>query len=158
MSILQGFKENGWDLFVKFHPNQIDDQVKKFYEHYSDCENIRFVDKHDSINDWINKVEIVISEVSLAIFNSIAEGKPVMALCSPLHYSMIKQHEKGIKIYQNIEDMFSELSKIESDWYYYQQWREETVIRQDNYFRSYVQEGEDSIKEMANILKRECGL
>lgn len=159
--MLQQFKENGWKLYVKFHPSQIDDPVKELYELYSDCENIQFVDKNESIYDWIKKVDIIISDRSGSFFDSIIEGKPVMALCSsPLHYSHMKQHEKGIIIYQNIEDMFSELSKIENDGYYYQQWRKKTVTRQDDYFRSYMQEeGEDDpIKEMANILKKECGL
>lgn len=158
MKILQHFKENGWKLYVKFHPNQLDEQVKELYEQYLNCENIQFVDKNESIYDWIEKADIIISDKSLSIFDSVVKGKPVMVLCSPLHYSIMKVHERGINIYQNIEDMFSELSNIENDWHYYQLWREKTVARQDDYFRSYIQEEGNPIKEMADILKRECGL
>lgn len=156
--ILQQFKENGWKIYVKFHPRQIDEQVKELYEQYSDCENIQFLDKNESIYDWIEKADIIISDRSLSIFDSIVEGKPVMVICSPLHYSMLSAHERGIHIYQNMEDLFLELDNIENDWYYYQQWRDKTVTRQDDYFQGYVQEEGDPIKQMADILKRECGL
>ena len=144
-----------WKLYVKFHPNQQESQIKQLYEQYSDCESIQFVDKKESIYDWIEKADVIITDKSLLVFDSITAGKPVMVLCSPLHYSLMSIHEKGVRIYQSMEKLFEELKHIENDREYFEQWRKETVNMQDNYFKSFMKDS-DALKDMADALKGEC--
>ncbi|MBQ6886196.1 MAG: CDP-glycerol glycerophosphotransferase family protein [Lachnospiraceae bacterium] len=152
--ILSCFNENGWKLYVKFHPNQQENQVKKYKKQYENSKNIQFVNKDDSIYEWIEKADIIITDKSLLVFDGITAGKPVMVLCGPLHYSLMSIHEKGVQIYQRIEEMMEELKSIENDWDFFLQWRKETIKRQDNYFKSFIKES-DAIKDMANALKIE---
>lgn len=153
--ILRKFKDNGWELYVKFHPNQQEDQTAELYRKYANDRNIHFVDKKDSIYGWINKADVIITDKSLLVFDSIVEGKPVMVLCSPLHYSMLRRHEPGVSIYQNPEDLFIQLERLEKDLSFFADWRERTVRKQDEYFQSFMKD-RDAIKDMADALKLEC--
>lgn len=156
-TILKKFEESNWKLYVKFHPVQSDDQVKTYTRQYSQSKNISFIDKNDSIFKWIEKVDVVITDKSLLIFDSIALGKPVIAICSPYHYFLIGQHQKGIQIYQNMDEMFKMLKEIEDDRTCFVRWREEVLRKQSAYFMSLMKES-DPISDIADVLKQECSI
>lgn len=153
--VARWFEENEKTLYIKFHPSQNENQIELLREKYSNSKNVKIVDKKDSIVDWIDKSDIIITDKSMCIFDGITYGKPVMVLCSPLHYDLMKIHSEGVNIYQSFEELFLVLKKVTSNREEYIKWRDKTVLKQDNYFMNYVSQ-DDAIKDIADKIKKEC--
>ena len=154
-NILKKFEENNWKLYVKFHPGQLEAQVEELYYQYKESDNIIFIDKKESIYEWIEKVDVIITDKSLLIFDGIVLEKPVMAICSSYHYYLIGRHEEGVQIYQNIEQMFQLLESIEKNREYFEKWKE-VVLRQQKKYLNGLMKDSNPIDDIVEILKKEC--
>ena len=154
-AIMEMFERNGWKLYVKFHPGQVDSQVECFRDLYTTSKNIEFVDKKESIFDWMPKMDMVITDKSLTAFDAITERKPIMIICGEHHYELMKRHSEGMHIFTSFEKLESELSKLQNDRNFFTKWSEDTIKRQDAYFLSLIDD-QDVIERMAEALRKEC--
>lgn len=146
------FEENKYSLLMKFHPHQNMNQINDLVDMYGNSKYIRIADKNESFSKILEDIDIVITDKSLCIFDGIVERKPVMVLCSPYHYELIKQHSEGLRIYTDADEMFTELKRIESDSSYFEKWKAETLQLQDQYFLKYKKD-KDGLCEMIEVLK-----
>ncbi len=157
MSVLDFFSRNDTaSLYVKFHPNQMQQEIRRFYQKYENCKNIQFKDNKVNIKDIFEQVEIVVTNCSLTIIDAAVRKKAVICVVDKTEYQLVKQHEEGIYIITNIDDLLKLLKSLQEDSEYRKQWITSCINKQNTYFSRFIAD-KDSKDERMKAMKIELG-
>ena len=144
-------RNNNAKLFIKFHPNQAEQEISGFYAK-NRSKNIKFSLKGDNIVKVMENVDIVITNCSLTIIDAVLQQKAVICVVDKVEYELVRQHEKGIVIitkYENLEEL---LEQLKSNEIYRQQWLDDCLEKQNLYFSSMIERIENK-NQRIKILK-----
>lgn len=131
-------------LTVKYHPHQDDKQVREFYKKYAQINRVRFVDKYQSIEKYIENVDVVITTVSTVVFDAAIRKKLVVCIVNSVSEQLII-HLKDYFYLVRREDL--NINKILND----RTFRENQIMKQNMYLeRLFYNTGD---KNMVGVLK-----
>ncbi len=95
-TILQSVREVDFQLTVKYHPHQEGKLIKNIIKKYDNSNRIEFVNQYNSIEEYIENADIVITTLSTVIFDAAVKKKLVICLVDDL----------GIELSDHLKDNF----------------------------------------------------
>ena len=99
-------------IIFKNHPNidkSLDNDIRELAAKY---ENIKFIDKGVSIDSLISGCDLVITDASTIIFDTIIEQKPLFCIMGCQDYEIARKNLPGLKIYRDIMEMCNRINAI----------------------------------------------
>lgn len=158
--IIDQCKNKDIELYIKYHPGQQDAFIQNFIEKIGKYHNIYYIDKQESIEQYIQKVDIVITTPSTVILDSALKKKLVICLVDSLVYQLVKHIEAGFIIKRRDElsiekyiKMAENKLELHSDYQRY-------LERQRNFLQEFFEEKEnfnDIFIEIISTIKNEEG-
>ena len=162
---LQAFKENndkmleyakenkGVKLYVKFHPDQSDDQLLGI-EKYECEDNIVFIDKQQNLLDFIDSVYMVLSTLSLALLDAMARGIPAISLADELALRLLRK-DLPIIVYKQFDDFKRLISEQLNSREAINVWKENIVKMQDEFLSNWIMDESDIKKKYTDMINEQ---
>lgn len=154
MSILEFFSEKTGKLLVKFHPNQMEQEIRRYYQKYGECANIKFCKNNENIRSVMDMADIVVTNCSLSIIDAAVKKKAVICVVDKTEYELVKQHKEGIIIVTDTGELVQILRKLCDNNEFRKQWIVSCVKKQNQYFEKYIAK-QDTREEAIRIIRKE---
>lgn len=133
--ILDYAKLQDINFICKFHPNNKDcDQIKDLMKKYQVYNNITFANVTEDAQRYIQKSDIIITDVSTIILDGIVARKPVICFLSPREYEIINYLSSNVLMFLDISDLAFCLEEIQEN-NYFNSWKKQRLACQDEVFR-----------------------
>lgn len=111
-NILDRLPSKSCKVFFKNHPN-LNEKIRIEIEtKYSGKKYVECIDNRRGIWDVMEQCDIVVTDVSTVIFDSIKMGKPVFCIAGCQDYELVKWHKDNFAIYRDIHVLCDELLAI----------------------------------------------
>ena len=121
-------KRENIELIVKYHLRQDEEDIKVCKQCYKD---LKIVNKNQSIEDQIEKADIVISDTSTVLYEAVNMGKITISICNEHNSLYISDIIPYIKHFSSAKDLYAELDMYSKEDQDFKGWTK-SILDQQN--------------------------
>lgn len=150
--VIKECKDKDVELYIKYHPNQDEFFTNEFKEQSRNINNIHFVNKQDTIEDFIENSDIVITTPSTVIMDAALKKKLVICLVDVYSYHLIEHMESGFILAKREQLAFDEYIKIAMEKSNLNNRYEYYLKRQEDYINKFYESDTNINEILFNII------
>lgn len=134
--VLDYAKFHDVNLICKFHPGDREaEQIKEIVNRYQQYGNIVFPDATEPAQSYLQKADIIITDTSTIILDSVVARKPVICFLSTREYKTIDYLSNNILMFSDISDLVSCLDQMQ-EINFFDDWKKQRIDNQDEIFQN----------------------
>ena len=128
-------KRENVELLVKYHLRQDEEDINVYKQHYKD---LKIVNKNQSIEDQIEKADIVISDTSTVLYDAVNMGKITVSICNEHNSIYISDIIPYIKHFSSAVEFYAELDVHSKEEPNFNSWTKATLDKQNEFLLKYL--------------------
>lgn len=141
------FLKHNCEVFVKFHPGTDKRTADSLFESYELQSRVRFLNDTVCLEDALEQIDFVITDISGIKIDAAMKGKPVICLARKYMYDFIFD-EDSIKVIRTLEQFREYFNEILISRERLSAWSQKIVSIQDEYLKKFISEDDELEKVM----------
>ena len=154
-NLLDGIRRLDFNIICKFHPNMLlDNEIICLINKYKEYKNIYFPESHDEIEPYLEQADLIVTDVSLVIFDTISDRKPLILYCPGDEYNLVSYMNKYIYILRNADEAKTLLAYLLQNNVYYNKWVNEIIRKQDGLLNKKSEVCKEPYKKIKELIDK----